>query len=135
VATWQLGKAAAMAHPEQDAPSIPRYKTHAGGGSSAGCACYPVLWRCGDAAPVAGRLEFGARTLALHGRHRGSGRRTEIPYSDVAVARPAPERIGPLRTIEIDRRRARAVLVAALAATLYHEILEKILQRSAAAFG
>jgi hypothetical protein len=97
-------------------------------------ASYPVLWRCGDGAPVAGRLEFGERTLALHGGQRGSEQRMEIAYSDLSVARPAAERIGPLRTIEIDTRRAGAVFVAAFAATLYGEILE-ILQRRAAAFG
>lgn len=56
----------------------------------------------------------------------------EIPYCDVSYARRATDRIGPLRTIEIDSRRAGAIFVAALVGSLHSEILE-ILQRVAAA--
>jgi hypothetical protein len=94
---------------------------------------YAVLWQEGGAAPVTGRLDFGARNLTLHGGHRGAEVRVDIPYTDICAAERGRESIGPLRAIRLDSRTRGSMLLATLGGlTLRGEILES-LQRAVSA--
>ena len=98
---------------------------------------YPVVWQVAQSGEpvVAGRLEIGRRSLTLHGGHRGSERRLEIPFADISCVRGDYAWLGPLRAIAVDAPDVGSLILATTAGLMIRfEILEQ-LQLAATAAG
>lgn len=93
---------------------------------------YAVLWQQEGVLPVAGRLQFGPQSLTLHGGDRGRAARVEILYDEISEVRRSPERLGPLRAIELESAGLGTLLLAAMGVVLDREVLWE-LQRIVAA--